>query len=68
MSPPATARPVGTTKGVTRLITQGKVNWAARVAIAKYKPLIRAEGMPNRRPTRAALSPPRMTHNRKGTW
>ena len=33
-------------------------NWAASVATARYKPLMRSDGMPNSTPTTVALKPP----------
>ncbi len=43
---------------VTWLMVHSMMTWPARVAMARYRPLMRREGMPTTAPTSAAMSPP----------
>ena len=40
------------------LITHSMISWLASVAMARYVPLMRSEGMPTMTPMKAAIRPP----------
>ncbi len=42
-----------------------KINWAARVAIQRYSPFTRREGMPINRPAAAATTPAKGMESQK---
>src|ERR687887_165343 len=44
------------------LMHHSMMNCAARVAMARYSPLIRRDGMPKNAPTTAAIGPPQKGH------
>ena len=50
----------------TWLMTHSMMSCAARVAMARYRPLMRREGMPNRTPTSALVQPPARMPNQNG--
>ena len=49
------------------LMTHSMINWAARVEMARYSPLILSEGVPKKEPTSAAMIPAAGKQRRKET-